>query len=388
MVGSWLTGVALAGCSTPPDPTLPVPDSVPAPDPESIESVLFLIGDAGDAFLSTSPTLARLQQDVEWWSWQLAADSAVGVFFLGDIRYPEGVRDEGTSQFEADTAVVMSQVRMVAGPMAQSRSARGYFIAGNHDWGLREHREGFVRLKNLDNLLIAATNRLEAQVSLVPAAGTGGPEVIDWGDHLRLLLLDTAWWLLTADGAQKQVVMDSISAVYSAAPDRQIVFMAHHPMNSAGPHGGQFSFWRTIGARYILFRSGAILQDLSSGPFRELEWFLRDLFAREESPLAFVGGHDHSLQVITGEEATDPKYNILSGSGSKLSEVGRSDGLVFGHSAPGYMKLLVERGGGITLLIEGVPSEYLRCPGGEPQRTECMAEGIAAYRTLYWTRLR
>src|SRR5690606_7365855 len=97
----------------------------------------------------------------------------------------------------------------------------------------------------------------------------------------------------------------------------------------------RFSFWETFGVRYVLFRSGAILQDISSRPYRELDSGLRSIFSRYDPPIAFIGGHEHSLQVIEGVEPTDPLYNIVSGSGSKLSSVGPVEGLVFGQTAPG-----------------------------------------------------
>src|SRR5690606_19326831 len=134
----------------------------------------------------------RLQQDVEAWASQLEADSAVGVFVLGDIRYPEGVRDPGSDSYAADTAVVMGQVRLVSGPAGLSRHARAYFMAGNHDWGLREHWDGYVRLTNLEDVIRAGRERIGVSASLVPEVGTGGPFVIDWGEHLRLLILGTA----------------------------------------------------------------------------------------------------------------------------------------------------------------------------------------------------
>jgi hypothetical protein len=162
----------------------------------------------------------------------------------------------------------------------------------------------------------------------------------------------------------------------------------HHPFRSAGPHGGQFSFWRTIGARYLLSRSGAILQDLSSRPFRQLRDGLTNIFNRYDPPRAFIGGHDHSLQVLSGRAPSEPLFHIISGSGSKLTEVGRSEHLMFGHAAPGYMRLVIERNGGMTLFVEAVPPEFQACPGAEPQHSACMAAGIAAYRTVYWTRLK
>ena len=384
----WILLLGLAGCSPKPSPVLPAPDSIPAPDPGTIESVIFLLGDAGDAYLSTSPTLERMRQDVEWWASRLERDSAVAMFVLGDIRYPEGVRDPGTPEYPADTAVVMSQVRVVAGPAGLSRGAAVYFLAGNHDWGERQHFEGFTRLVNLDNVLVNARANLGARAELVPQAGSGGPHVMDWGDHLRLIGLDSAWWLLAGDAPEKAAVVDSLQRAYVGAGDREVMLLAHHPFQSAGPHGGGFSFWRTLGVRYLMFRSGAILQDITSRPFRELADGLRDIFLQEGPPIAFLAGHDHSLQVLRGANSNDPDFNVVSGSGSKLSDVAKSENLLFSASAPGYMKILVERDGGMILMVEAVESEYLSCPTTQPELAECMAAGLASYRTVYWTRMK
>src|SRR5690606_36957443 len=97
--------------------------------------------------------------------------SAVAMFVLGDIRYPEGVRPPGSPEYPADTAVVMSQVRVVAGPAAMRHGAQVYFLAGNHDWGERQHFEGSIRLMNLDNVLAHARSTLGVRAELIPRAG-------------------------------------------------------------------------------------------------------------------------------------------------------------------------------------------------------------------------
>src|SRR5690606_12528502 len=152
---------------------------------------------------------------------------------------------------------------------------------------------------------VRAREHTGAEVALEPPAGTGGPTIVDLGDHTRLLLLDTAWWLLYDqfdEGVARDGVLKAIELAIMEAGDREIMIAAHHPFNSAGPHGGEFDFWETFGLRYVLARSGAILQDVSSLPYRELEAGLRDIFARRGEPLVFIGGHEHSLQVIHGLE--------------------------------------------------------------------------------------
>lgn len=378
-----------ASCAPPPPP-LPTPQQIPAPDPAEVERVLFLVGDPGTARREYYPILPRLSQDIEWWAQRLPRDSAVTVLFLGDIVYPLGLHPPGHELYPHDSAIVMDQVQLLAGPAARQRRAQGYFMAGNHDWGLEEEFEGFVRLKNLHDFLARARASTGASVQLVPAVGTGGPFVLDLGERIRVAILDTAWWLLAGGDlrAQHAVVLDSLETAFRTAGDREILVAAHHPLRTAGPHGGDFSFWKTLGVRYLLARSGAILQDITSIPYRELERGLQGIFARHGPPLAFIGGHEHSLQVFRGIRPADPSFNIVSGSASKLTSVGTAEGMLFGRSAPGYMRIVVEKDGGVSLFVEAAPERFQRCPKEEPERTACMAEGVAAFQTLHSQRLR
>jgi hypothetical protein len=386
--GTVLLAATLAACGGSPAPPPAAPDPLPPPDPRQVESVIFLVGDAGEARSDHSPILLRLQQDIEHWSAALAADSAVAVLVLGDIVYPIGLHPPGHPAFAADTAVVMAQVRLVLGPSARERGARMLFMAGNHDWGRRRDWEGFVRLRSLDAFLAGARATTGAAVALVPEVGTGGPHVLDVGSHVRLLLLDTAWWLLSGSEAEKAAVLAGIDSAMASAAGRQVVLAAHHPFRSVGPHGGYFPLWKNAGVRYLLARSGAILQDLTSVPYREMERGLRLIFDRYGPPLVFAGGHEHSLQVIEGAQATDPRFNLVSGSGSKLSDVGSAAGVRYAASAPGYLRVVVGRDGGVSLFVEAAPAPYLRCGGQEEARARCMAEGVAAFRTVYSQRLR
>lgn len=378
------------GCVRPRVPG-PLPESVGPPDTAAVESVIFLVGDAGEARHETHPILTRLSQDIERWAERLEADSAVTVLFLGDIVYPLGLNPPDSDLYPADSAVAMDQVLLLAGPRARARGARGYFLAGNHDWGLEKDWEGAVRLANLSNFLVMAREHTGADVALEPPAGTGGPTVLDIGEHVRMLLLDTAWWLLYGeeeDGLEHLGVLKGVEEAMLTAGDRQVMFAAHHPFVSAGPHGGEFNFWRTLGVRYLLVRSGAILQDVSSMPYRQLEGGLRDIFSRVGPPLAFLGGHEHSLQIIHGLRPTDPSYNVVSGAASKNSSVGTADGMQFGLSAPGYMRLVIMKDGSMSLFVEAAPAQYLSCPATGEAREECIREGAAAFEVVHAQRLR
>ncbi len=381
--------LAAAGCAGRQLP-LPEPTQISPPDPATVESVLFLVGDAGDAEPGFAPILDRLEEDVEWWAERIPEDGTITVLFLGDIVYPLGMTQPGDPTFERDSAVVAGQAALVSGPHARARGATAYFMAGNHDWGLEEDWDGFQRLRNLADFLERANARTGARALVVPEPGTGGPEVVDVGSRVRLLMLDTAWWIL--DGGRlglddRPAVIAGIRDALEGAGDRHVLLAAHHPFRSAGPHGGEFNFWETLGVRYLLMRSGALLQDISSVPYREFETGLRSIFQAQGPPLAFIGGHEHSLQLFEAVEPTDPAFSLVSGSASKLSSIGPQEGMLFGMEAPGYMRLLVERDGGVSVFVEATEERFLACGGDAAERAQCVAEGVAAFRVVHSQRL-
>src|SRR5262245_39042973 len=104
---------ATVACSKRIAPT-PITLSVREPLADSVESVIFLIGDAGQGTIETSPVLHRLRNDVEQWSRSLR-DSSVVVLYLGDNVYPGGMHDDGDRHFFQDSTHLQAQLDVVAG---------------------------------------------------------------------------------------------------------------------------------------------------------------------------------------------------------------------------------------------------------------------------------
>lgn len=378
-----VVALGAAGCGDGTEAELPPPGRFAEPAPEAVESMLFLLGDPGLAQADHFPILPRLRGEVERWAGALEADSSVVVLVLGDLVYPDGVAARDSPGFAEDSARLADQVDLVAGPRARSRHARLHFLAGNHDWGQASRRSGEERVHRLAALVGELGAVTDAWVSLEPEAGTGGPTVVDVGRHLRLVLLDTAWWLLEAEGASRRAVVRGVRHALRTAGDRRVVVAAHHPFESAGPHGALDVFGNTLGIRTLLSRSGALLQDLHSRPYRALREELMDVFAEEGRPDLFAGGHEHSLQVVRGGADDAPAVTVVSGSASKLTPVGTSPGLVFGRSVPGYARLFVKRDGTLELLLDAAPARFLRCPEEGDERETCMEEGVGAFRTVW-----
>ena len=380
--------VAATSCQSNPPPELPSSHIAEAPASE-IESVIYLVGDVGDAIWERSPLPHRLAAEVEAWSGRLARDSAVAVIFLGDNSYPKGLRMEPL-YFAADSAHLQAQADVFAGRNARAYKAFGLFIAGNHDWGHMPGNAGEARLRNQEQFF-ARRRAQGVRVELMPKAGAPGPGAVNVGRRIKILLLDTAWWLLSADREEKARTMGRLTQLMVAARQegRAIIMVAHHPLKSASVHGGMISLTSAFGIKWFLYKSGAALQDLNSLPYRDFRDQLAAAFAPAGPPLIFAGGHDHSLQIMRAVDDKEPRYMLVSGAGSKSSNVGRKEGMLYRSSEPGFMRLIIKKDGGVDLFVFTAPTEYLMCPPGTPvEEQTCISKGTAEFQSRYSLTLR
>jgi hypothetical protein len=377
--------VLAGGCRRPPPG---VPQSrLDEPNPDSVALVVFLIGDAGEALPGASPVVARLQRDVEAWSGGLARDSAVAVVFLGDNVYPVGVRDESDPSYVADTLRLRSQIDVLSGPNATRHRTVGYFLAGNHDWGNMIGSFGLGRLVNQYERINAA-RASGLSVRMVPTAGQPGPDVLDLGSSLRILFMDTHWWLQSPSALVRRQVLARVEYALTTAAGRHVMIAAHHPFVSGGAHGGPMPIWEGLGMLWLLRQTGSLVQDLNSAVYRELLSGLKDVFARAGAPLIFAGGHDHSLQVIEDDEPDEPLWSLVSGAGSKVTEVTYVGGMQYADDAAGFMRLTFMHDGSVLLHVLATSEEHVVCSEGLNGGLEaCMQEGLDAFETVVAMRL-
>lgn len=385
LVGGLLLAV---GCATGTPPEFRGEPPMDFPEPDAVDAVVFLVGDAGAATRDNSPVLARLSTDVEYWSERLGRDSAVTVAFLGDNVYPVGVRDRDQPEFPADSARLWSQVSVLSGPFARQRGAAGLFLAGNHDWGNTTGEAGILRLRNQAALLDSARADGVA-VSMVPDPGDPGPWVNDVRSNVRLMVMDTHWFLQSPSAQARSEFFLSVYEAMVAAEDRHLILMAHHPYQSAGPHGLLTPGDQGFGLLYLMRKSGTLVQDLNSPIYSD---FLQRLDATFEQvgrpPLVFAAGHDHSLQVLDPEREGSPETILVSGAGSKLTPVADTPSLRYAASRPGYMMLIFRRNEAVDLYVVAAPTPDPTCPEEDAvDRATCMAEKTAGIELVYAERL-
>lgn len=359
----------------------------PLPDPADVDAVVFLVGDAGGTEAGHSPLLRALQDDVESWSESLARDSAVSVVFLGDNVYPVGVRDRNDPNFPTDSMRLWNQIDLVGGDHARAHSTLGVFVPGNHDWGNTTGDGGHQRILNQVEQIDSARARGHA-VTFLPTAGSPGPDVRDLRRNVRVLFLDTHWFLQARPGPATEEFFLRLRAAIEDAGDREVIVVSHHPYASAGPHGAILPGNHVGGVQYLLKKAGALVQDLNSPVYEEFLARIRGIFEETgRPPLVYAGGHDHSLQVMTGAADYDPRYTLVSGAGSKVSSIEMAPGLLWGGQRPGWMMMVFRKDDGVDLFVVAGDRSRLLCSGDGDALADCMNLGTSAFDVVYSTAL-
>lgn len=272
-------------------------------DPENIETSLFLIGDAGEPDpRDIGAPLESLTAHVG------AAPQRSIVVFLGDNVYPSGIPEEGRAELADSRRRLASQV------LAVPPGARGIFIPGNHDWGA-EGPFGLFSLRNQERMIASIARDAGRDVRMLPSNGCPGPVSIDVA-RLRLVLLDTQWWLhpyIVRDSASRcaQLTPAAVAAalereVKPQGAGRVVVVAGHHPLMTGGEHGGYCSITGPFR------RLGVISQDVMSTANRDMRDALESAMLPAR-PLIYAAGHDHNLQVLRGHSV---RYLLVSGAGS------------------------------------------------------------------------
>jgi hypothetical protein len=311
-----------------------VPMESPPRDVAGLDAVVYLLGDAGEGTPGRDAVLAHLRSDLER-RLRESPDASVLVAYLGDNIYDVGAREEYKAEDLAKLTVQVDAVREL--PRTQA-----VFLPGNHDWargaGNRVAQEAIrVQQAWLSEIAPDSTARF------LPTDGCPGPSTMHVAGDVHVLFIDTEWLLRRPDDAcgSSSDFYERLQRRLEELAGQRVILAAHHPMATGGPHGGNAEpFARGPFIQYFATKTGTIAQDLSSGRYSAMIDSIQGAIERSGNrPLAFVAGHDHSLQVIKLLEANSPYFQLVSGSAAKTSPVGTTDGMRFATESHGYMRL-------------------------------------------------
>ncbi|PAP76284.1 BamA/TamA family outer membrane protein [Rubrivirga marina] len=323
--------VALAaGCATtatyvaPDRRAEPVP---PLPDGEIAHQV-FLAANTGDLGAGGNPVVLRALGDAA-----RAAGQDVTVAILGDVT-ASGLPPENDSDRAAAEAPVRALIDALQGVEGDV-----IVVPGDRDW--EQGEDGVQRLEDL------LDDAFGTDV-LTPGDQAGGPKQTKAAEGLRLLVLDTAWWLLDAgerpegDAEDQDVrtpgdVARILEQVVLDRDDDRLVVLAHHPIISRGPYAGYRGDPLTsLASRTVGFSA----QDLASPRYRALRGSLGRV-AELHDGLVWAAGHDRILQTYDDVINTLRRQtHLVSGTaGGEVAAAG-AGGALYVASQPGYQRLV------------------------------------------------
>jgi len=326
---------------------------------KEVSHTFYLIGDAGLSPMGgMNPALKIFKDRLD------KADKNSTAIFLGDNIYPAGLPDpkDSTQAYRTAANHLDAQIKTL-----DNFKGRPLFIPGNHDW----YTEGLIGLEREENYIKRALKEKEKDPFLPE---NGCPiDVIEIGDDVAIITIDTEWYLTNWDKrpdindkceikSRDKFFLELEDAI-KGYRDRTTVIAMHHPTNSYGEHGGQYSLRKqfypkqmavpvpVLGSFINVLRStsGASVEDVNNKRYRELMNRVTTL-AQYSDRVIFASGHEHTLQYIL--ENNTPQ--IVSGSGAKEGFTKLLNGSQFNTGKMGYATLEVYKDGSSRVRFYGV----------------------------------
>jgi hypothetical protein len=262
------------------------------------------------------------------------------VVFLGDNVYPEGIPAAGHPGRELAEARLKAQLDAV-----RDLPVRTYFIPGNHDWA-HTQPGGLAAVRRQEALVEAA---LGDRGAFIPSNGFPGPVEVKLAEGIRMLAIDTEWWLTPherATGEDEEAgyqvregndFLLQLNDLVQRYDDERVLVVGHHPIVTNGSHAGSvpplrhffplLGIWDygyvplpILGSLSVLYTKtfGLSRQDNGHPRYVSMSDGLEGIFRQHEG-LIYAAGHDHSLQLHALDYGGTTVHQIVSGSGSHAS---------------------------------------------------------------------
>lgn len=323
---------------------------------DTIAQRILLVGDAGKLKDGKHPELILLRSLFN------LDDGRTTVLFLGDNVYQVGLPDQGSPAFPEKKKVLDSQIETVKGTKAEA-----WFIPGNHDWK-KGKKDGLDQILNQSRYIQSLQL---PNVHFAPTDGCPGPVEVKLNDQVVLLIIDSQWWLQregrpgTSSDCDCKTDDELAIAIKDALyrhRDKLVIFAAHHPFKTHGEHGGYYRFKQhlfplteanpnlyiplpVIGSIYPISRSWfGNIQDLPHPVYKSFITKIDTLLSKHPYCIR-VAGHEHTLQFI---QQDDQNY-VVSGAGSKTSQVRKGKGTQFASEGTGFGVLEISTRGAVSL---------------------------------------
>ncbi len=295
-----------------------------------IDQKLFLLGNM--AHLSTdSPVWDSLQNRVA------NSKGNTNILFLGDFLDKNGMEKPASPE----------EINQLEKCIQLGQTANDYFfLPGDSEWN-NGKKGGKKKLKNLNKYLKEKLGKGK----MTNGKGCPGPEVVDIGEHLRIIFINSHWFVHDENDRPNEQdtdckffneigFWDEVEGNIKSVINKNIIIAAHHPVYSFGQYAGYklgrqhvtppligsflAGYHQNVGDRKDLAHHG--MKSFASNIIRMMERY---------PTMLYVSGHEFDLQAhyFRGD------YHLNSGSIARKKDVSKGEGTFFKSNKKGFLEL-------------------------------------------------
>jgi hypothetical protein len=243
-------------------------------------------------------------------------------------------------------------------------------VPGDRDWA----DSGENGWKNVRSLEKVVKSFAFPNINWLLNKGCPGPIVMNLGENLLLVAIDTQWWNHPydkpgpADATCKVSTPDhfkeELEDILSDNTDKNILIAGHFPVFSYGEYGGFMSIKRhifpltdldeslylplpIIGSLYANYRRNVgTSKDIVNEEYQNLRILLENIIS-ENSSIIYLSGHEQNMQIINKEK----NYYINSGSPSVSRYARNHPEALFSKSLSGIIEVDYYNDGKVEAII-------------------------------------
>tara|TARA_B100000809_G_scaffold153591_1_gene150961 strand:- start:6778 stop:10383 length:3606 start_codon:yes stop_codon:yes gene_type:complete len=266
------------------------------------------------------------------------------LLLLGDIRQKNLIKEDSLISF-------LKKI--------EQKNGKIIAVTGDRDWD-KSSNHGLDTVAALEHRF----NTKLGHHIFIPSKDCPGPTIRDIGNNIRIIGINSQWWLhpfrkaLPVDSdcknSTKVQILDELNEAIESAAGRQVIIMTHHPIISGGVYGGALNMIEHIfpfkhdkpnnktflpfyGSFYMNYRRNiGSTQDMSSEVY---DSFIKDIdgVVRDYKNIIICSSHEYDMEVLK----TNNNYQIISGALLKTSKVNNIENTLYASDKLGYIKLEV-----------------------------------------------
>ena len=298
-------------------------------------------------------------------------DTRVGQFLSAEIENSGkestllllGNNNLKNASFKADSSMRSIQRRSILKQRYEffnGLKGEYYAVLGPHEWA-NGSRRGMENARILEEIVEDSLNQGDI---INPTSGCPGPEELEIGDNILLLLIDTQWLFHNWDkpkieeGCDVESDLDfylNLDDAIQRNYNKKIIVAGYHSLEGNGPHGGYYPFKShltplpVLGSLDIGLRSWlGSPRDLANPRYKLFVKTMKEILSKHDD-IIYLSAHEKTL-----EHHVSGNIHILnSGSYSKGVAVGQKNAQ-FASGKKGFGKIIFKNNGACLVEYWGV----------------------------------